>query len=301
MALTPAEEVQVRELLAEEAELLSLAANETAILSKLAATKVNLSSLAAASSGNASDLLLTRQGVNDKSITLDLLTQFVLGNGVTPPQFDNDTSIATSAFVQRALGNAQGITVSTGALVLTAADAGKVFDCTAPSAPVLPALSAVPDGAQYHIFVAGTSTAVTVTANGADTITKGFGTDAGTLAVPVGTFVTFTASAGTKWHATGTGVGTFLKSTDGYMRMPNGIIVQWGVSSAIVSGANGNVTFPITFPTACWTAYSTFVQSTDVAVGGAYIGLIRTVAAGNIAIRNLGPASAQYNWLAIGH
>lgn len=69
MALTPAEEAQTRDLIAQQAALLSLAGVEPTILSKLGATKVTLSDLPTASAINDADLLLLRQGVTDKSVT----------------------------------------------------------------------------------------------------------------------------------------------------------------------------------------------------------------------------------------
>ena len=68
MSLTPVEEAQTRELLAQQAAILSLASSEPTIISKLAATKVNLSQLPAASSVSDADLLLIRQGSTDKSV-----------------------------------------------------------------------------------------------------------------------------------------------------------------------------------------------------------------------------------------
>lgn len=43
-------------------------------------------------------------------------------------------------------------------------------------------------------------------------------------------------------------IGTFLKETNGYTSLPNGIIMQWG----IINGVDFSSTiFPISFPTAC--------------------------------------------------
>lgn len=69
MALTATEEALVRQLLDQQAAILSLAGNEATITSKLGATKVTLSDLVAASAVNDADLLLIRQGTNDKSVT----------------------------------------------------------------------------------------------------------------------------------------------------------------------------------------------------------------------------------------
>ena len=112
MSLTPTEEALVRQLLDQQAAILSLAGNEATITSKLGATKVTLADLVAASSVADADLLLTRQGTNDKSLTAALLAQYCseefLAGITTPPQFDNDTSLATTEFVQRALGSFSG-------------------------------------------------------------------------------------------------------------------------------------------------------------------------------------------------
>lgn len=77
MALTSTEEALVRQLLDQQAAILSLAGNEATITSKLGATKVTLSDLVAASSVADADLLLMRQGTNDKSATPLLLRAYM--------------------------------------------------------------------------------------------------------------------------------------------------------------------------------------------------------------------------------
>jgi len=76
MALTTQEEALVRRLLEQQAAILSLAGNEATITSKLGATKVTLADLVAASGVADADLLLTRQGTTDKSVTLALLRTY---------------------------------------------------------------------------------------------------------------------------------------------------------------------------------------------------------------------------------
>jgi len=73
MALTTTEEAQTRALIEQNAALLSLAASEPTIISKLAATKASLSDLPAATAFNSGDLLLVRQGTEDKSVTASLV------------------------------------------------------------------------------------------------------------------------------------------------------------------------------------------------------------------------------------
>lgn len=68
MSLTPAEEAQTRELLAQQAAILSLADSEAEIIGNLGATDVSLSDLTAATAIADADLMLVRQGTTDKSI-----------------------------------------------------------------------------------------------------------------------------------------------------------------------------------------------------------------------------------------
>ena len=67
MALTTTEEAQVRQLIDQNAALLSLASNEPTIISKLAAAKISLADLTAATVINDADLLLLRQGTQEKA------------------------------------------------------------------------------------------------------------------------------------------------------------------------------------------------------------------------------------------
>jgi len=91
MALSAAEEAQIRLLLDQQAAILSLAGNEATITSKLGATKVNLSDLTAASALGDTDLFLVRQGTTDKSATGLVVKTGLAGNAV---QKTSDTGSA---------------------------------------------------------------------------------------------------------------------------------------------------------------------------------------------------------------
>lgn len=79
----------------------------------------------------------------------------ILGN--TPAQFDNTTALATTAFVQRALGNhADFIEVATNR-TLTAADAGKAFFITGNVTVTLPASTALTPGVAFRFVLSGSS------------------------------------------------------------------------------------------------------------------------------------------------
>ncbi|MDO9235957.1 MAG: hypothetical protein Q7U28_07995 [Aquabacterium sp.] len=94
--------------------------------------------------------------------------------------------------------------------------------------------------------------------------------------------------------------GSSIAST-GYLKLPSGLIIQWGSSASISSGANLAVTLPIAFPNNIFNFYTLLQQGTDLAAGGAYVGQNRASSLSSITIRNLGPAAAQYSYLAFGN
>jgi hypothetical protein len=95
MALTPTEEAQTRQLLDQLASLLSLASSEPTIISKLAATKVSLSDLASVVTVNDTDLLLSRQGTDDKAVTVQKIKDHVK-DSVSTVAFNDGTAAAPS-------------------------------------------------------------------------------------------------------------------------------------------------------------------------------------------------------------
>ncbi|WLG91575.1 phage tail protein [Pseudomonas cucumis] len=91
----------------------------------------------------------------------------------------------------------------------------------------------------------------------------------------------------------------------GYVVFPSwlgGFTIQWGVTGHIGSGVNAVQNFPVTFPgTALPVVFFTYANTaTDNAVGSTYIAQVKGVTLANVTIRNLGPATAQYAWLAFG-
>ncbi|MBV4486991.1 phage tail protein [Pseudomonas sp. SWRI153] len=91
----------------------------------------------------------------------------------------------------------------------------------------------------------------------------------------------------------------------GYVVFPSwlgGFTIQWGVTGHIGSGVNAVQNFPVTFlGTALPVVFFTYANTaTDNAVGSTYIAQVKGVTLANVTIRNLGPATAQYAWLAFG-
>lgn len=175
--------------------------------------------------------------------------------GVTPPQFDNDTSLATTAFVQRALGSMRSLGSTNVSVALTAANIGQIycfFGSTASQQITLPAANSVPAGAGFWIINQATVN-VQIIGAGGDTVNRntlsGLANSAGLTLWP-GDSVFFASNGGTTWNTFGFATSQqfpFDKSSNGYQRLPSGVIVQWG--NIATSGAGGvTLTYPIVFP-----------------------------------------------------
>lgn len=178
--------------------------------------------------------------------------------GVTPPQFDNDTSLATTAFVQRALGSLRTLGSSNVTATMSAANVGGLYAFYGSSAGqtiTLPDATAFPTGASVW-FVNQASVAVTLAGNGAANISANNSdvgqTIAATLLVGKGDSIMLSYNGGGQWNVHGyTSQKQFPNSlaTSGYQKLPNGLIIQWGNLSITAANALLTVTLPIAFPT----------------------------------------------------
>lgn len=88
--------------------------------------------------------------------------------------------------------------------------------------------------------------------------------------------------------------------TNGYVRLPGGLIVQWGRTGAIATDTAATVTFPTAFPSTCAAVFTT-ANSTTIDAGGAY----HVSAAGNVTTTNFvltnDSQTNSFFWLAIGY
>ena len=187
--------------------------------------------------------------------------------GTTPAQFDNSVKRASTAFVQRSLGNFQSGTAIAAGQVLTAADCGKVFSLNTSATPItLPAFNTVPSGAKISFVNVGSSKVV-IQRSGTDTILGPSGIGASSFSNALTSYTLLPGdsaefSAVFQWEIT---AGTCLlqsassfaasKSGNGYQKFPSGLIIQWG-TIGIPAKSIATVTFPIAFPNAGLTGYA---------------------------------------------
>lgn len=209
----------------------------------------------------------------------------------TAPQFDNTIRTASTAFVQRALGNAQGLVSVITSTTLTVAQLGSYVEITTgtPLTITLPLTSTSMYGGCFY-FYNNTSSTVTIAGNGAQTINNGL-INASTYSLAGGGSLILMTD-GVSWSLV-SGTGFISKTSNGYQRLPNGLILQWGTN--LFSTGGSAVSFPITFPNLLWGVYLGNPDSTAVTVatsGNNNSGFTGSISTGT---------SANIYWLAIGY
>ncbi len=232
--------------------------------------------------------------------------------GPTPAQFDNDTSLATTTFVQRALGNLQTVTMYNASQVLTASQVGSEIMAygTAAMTLTLPALSTVPVGASFKFWSNNTNaTNPIVACAGADLLRTGGGTQAN-ISLGAGDSLVIEKTSSSEWLVSG---GTkSLKFSDvfatslaanGYQKLPSGLIIQWGVRSCPFNTSNtaNAVTLPIAFPNAALSIVTNINHTTPVNISMNSITDAITTSSFTIRTYSNNTFTANVYWIAIGY
>lgn len=190
----------------------------------------------------------------------------------TPPQFDNDTSLATTEFVQRALGNVAGQINYASSSTIPASAAGKRLVATAANITLtLPLLADVPVGTV--LLIKSTVGTITVQRQGTDTMLAGYSAPT-SISVAYGECVTL-IHGNSNWCIEGGDVLSKVSplfgssiAANGYQKLPSGLIVQWGTFTG--NGTNtmtGN--FPIAFPNAVFASGGQFSDKVQSYTGNA--------------------------------
>ncbi|MDN6856724.1 phage tail protein [Pseudomonas sp. CAN2814] len=252
--------------------------------------------------GNNSQQLATTAFIQSAIAPLATLISPALSGNPTAPtaaQFDSDTSLATTAFVQRALGSLSGfVTYSASNVWLTNSDLGKYVYCTTNGMTVtLPDATKAPAGSRVYVQAAAGITSISVNnvnGNLSGTNDRTVGTDfIGLLGDTSCEFI----CSGTNWFATG-GSGASSLTSNGYLKFPNGLIVQWCTSEMVAAGKTGLVAWPMVFPVAAlWAIAAPVASAPNAAAGNVVVGTLSTNGAG---LHNWGVIDAPARILAIG-
>lgn len=179
----------------------------------------------------------------------------------TPPQFDNDTSIVNSEFVQRALGGYLSYATAGQTIPASAANSKINLSGTA-STITLPLASAMPAGSTLTFK---STVACTISRQSSDTIFANAANSALTsIAITDGGDLTFFNTGAGVWVVTGTDAISYSQSfyrslgVSGWQVLPGGFIMQWGESTSVPNDGSTAVALPITFPTAAYIAQVSF-------------------------------------------
>lgn len=175
----------------------------------------------------------------------------------TPVQFGNGSGLATTEFVQRALGGfGRTFGYGTSGQTIPAAQVNSHFNLYGScNTLTLPLTSSVPAGSV--IYIGSSSLTCIISRQGTDTIFLNSANPSSTsITINDGESVLFVA-VGSVWMASGvatlnyaTSFGASLAS-NGYQKLPSGLIKQWGVGTFPSSGAQSSavtVTLPLAWP-----------------------------------------------------
>lgn len=200
---------------------------------------------------------------------------------LTAPQFDSDASLATTEFVQRALGNFAGEANITADTVLTPAHAGLIINAFGTVTLTLPLGVSVVPGVVFKINNTGGGVITVQASAGNNLYAIGNGT-ARAFALQSGEELTIAYVGGGAWYAWGSGQLGLSRAFNawlgnpGWRRLPTGEIEQWATQPLTAVGSYNQhsiggtvfytnyykVTYPIAFPSAVYEAEVTLACST---------------------------------------
>jgi hypothetical protein len=197
---------------------------------------------------DSSGILQILTGAGVVALTLDAAQNLTAAN--TPAQFDNTAKLATTAFVQRALGNWVGQTGYSANATIGAAQAGYTIQVIANATiSINPAGLAV--GSRFYIV--GNGGNVTINRSDAGNI----------VAYGVNTITSFSFSSGSGvslyWDGGSIVIENYdqnikysqgfanNQSANGYAKIASGVIIQWGTVT-LAANTRTTITYPIAFP-----------------------------------------------------
>lgn len=171
--------------------------------------------------------------------------------GATAPQFTSDKKLATTEFVQKALGNKSNFYNFTSNTTLTAAHAGGEIWVSAPGLTLtLPAAGSVPAATELYFY--GNSGGMTLSRQGSDNIINGELGASSTFLIPVQGRLGIVSNGSNAWYIVDgssalPGSSEFRASLGavGYQKLPGKFVLQWGAANPV--GGFATITFPLAF------------------------------------------------------
>lgn len=194
--------------------------------------------------------------------SLAVTSAFIPGlTTTTQNKFDATTSVATTLFVQQAMGNSASVNFNIVSATLNNSQIGVeqvVENTTSVITITLPSTQAVPIGSEMS-FVNIANYAANLKGQNNDLF---IGYNSSTIVLGVGDTVTLIADNG-YWYLKGgslalRGATAFANelAPAGYQMLPSGLIMNWG-SIAVSGSDNTSVVFPFTYPNAIYNVQAT--------------------------------------------
>jgi hypothetical protein len=145
-----------------------------------------------------------------------------------------------------------------------------------------------------YYFVTGNTERMRITVNG------GVAFNGASNYGSSGQVLTSAGDAPPTWGAVSSLSGSaFSASTNGYYKVAtSGMIIQWGVTGTIATSGTASVTFPITFPNACFMAMNSMQVSSTA---NSYYASHTTPSTTGMTINSNGAIVAAQAWIAIGY
>jgi hypothetical protein len=204
------------------------------------------------------------------------VAQFLVNNGISALDTDSVSTISaniqdavatTSTNASQAVGfHTSGVVGISSSAILTAADAGQVWHYNSLTAGTLTLPPASIGNNSVYTVSCIASGALTINAVGTDLIFALGINGTNSIVLNQGDSVQLVTD-GVSWiQVSGNNVtlSQFSNSlgTNGFQKLPNGMIMQWGVSGSFSAEGGQTVTFPIAFPNMVLTCNSELVCST---------------------------------------
>ena len=256
--------------------------------------------LGATNSTSTTSLLI---GLGSKSLTVQTGKSYVVGMTVK--------IASTATGVDWMLGDITSYTTGTGALVVTVVGISGTGTFAAWSISQS-ATGGAKLGANADITsLSGLTTPLSVAQGGSGSNVAATGTGGVVLAIsPTLTGSPVAPTAAVNTSTTQLATTAFANpasslSANGYVKLPSGIIIQWGTMSGTgVHGTSYSFTFPLAFPTACQSISATVQQGVATTVTSTHLpitALSTTGATVQYGSTNGGSYTYSYRWQAIGY
>jgi len=196
-------------------------------------------------------------------------------NAPTPPVNDRSKRVANTEFVMRALGNFAGGHGILQSRALSVEELGMRLELAGGVVVTLPPASTVPEGSAYLLSAGPSSTTSKVTIAAGDQLAmNNFAVSTPYTFSPGGDVIVVREGNVWRGHLGSEPLKTSKMfnaslTTPGYQFLPSGLIEQWGeITTTGVANDLVGVTFPLAFPTACFSFIATASSSPAGYVGG---------------------------------